>query len=292
MTFIKIRAQAFDAPEQLVLLLKHPAIHHALQARAQRLEHDDDRGRRHQGVEKEHPQLIELDPLHQKQAVDDRGDHDQGGQHHHAAEQLVEVEQAVAGQGLRQEIQVDGDEDVSERRRTGNEIEQGCGHRRHAADEKVEEPDLLDPRWRAPVAAVEVVDGQIKADEDIDDQGRVKPRPGVDGRREKATEQQRRVEQSRAHHGGTRERRRAGLVAQESLEEPLRGRGKRHRGGHDGPLEQRIGLGRAGGKERQELLDRDVEGEGREENVNRPSRLTQKHGTTDRQADDGGYQGG
>ena len=144
-------------------------------------------------------------------------------------------------------------------------------------------------RWRAPVATVEVVDGQIEPDEDIDDQGRVKPRARVDRRREKATEQQRRVEQSRAHHGGARERRRAGLVAQESLEESLRGRRQRHRRDHDGPLEKRIRLGRAGGKERQELLDRDVESERREENVNCSSWLTQKNGTTDRQADDGGH---
>jgi hypothetical protein len=53
-----------------------------------------------------------------------------------------------------------------------------------------------------------------------------------------------------------------------------------------GPLEQRIRLSRAGGEERQELLDRDVEGEGREEDVDRPPWLTQKDGTTDRQADD------
>ena len=55
--------------------------------------------------------------------VDHGEDHDQGGQHHHAAEQLVEIEQAVADQGLRQEVEIDDDEDVAERRRAGTEID-------------------------------------------------------------------------------------------------------------------------------------------------------------------------
>ena len=120
----------------------------------------------------------------------------------------------------------------------------------------------------------------------------MKPPGGVKGHGQEATKQQRQVEQSRTRHRGTRERRRPGLVAQEGLEKPLRGRGERDRGGHRGPLEQRIRISHPGGEERQELLDRDVEGEGREEDVDRPPWLTQKDGATDRQADDGGYQCG
>ena len=40
----QIGAQGLDAPEKLVLFLEHPAVHHPFQARAQGLEHDDDRG--------------------------------------------------------------------------------------------------------------------------------------------------------------------------------------------------------------------------------------------------------
>ena len=45
-----------------------------------------------------------------------RQDEDQRPQHHHAAEQLVQIEQPVADQVLRQEVEVDDDEDVAEAR--------------------------------------------------------------------------------------------------------------------------------------------------------------------------------
>ena len=115
----QLGAQHLDAPRQLELLLEHPAADRALDPGAQRIEQDDDRRRREQRVEEEQPLLLGRDPVDQH-AVDQRQDEDQRAQHHHPAEQLVEVEQPVANQGLRQEVQVDDDEDVAEGRAVGH----------------------------------------------------------------------------------------------------------------------------------------------------------------------------
>ena len=116
------------------------------------------------------------DPLDQG-PVDHGHDEDQGGQHHHAAEQLVEVEQPVAHQRLREEKEVDGDEDVGEGGPPGaeDEVQQGEGDRRDAADHQVEEADLLDPRGGGPVAPVQVIDRRIEPREHVDHEGHAEP---------------------------------------------------------------------------------------------------------------------
>ena len=57
-------------------------------------------------------------------AVDERQDEDQRAEHDHPAEQLVEIEQPVAEQVLRQEVQVDDDEDVAEARAVRHGLQQ------------------------------------------------------------------------------------------------------------------------------------------------------------------------
>src|SRR5664279_4621480 len=54
----QVGAQAFDATEELVLLLEHPAIDDALEQRTQRLEHDDDRGGGDESVEEEKTNFV------------------------------------------------------------------------------------------------------------------------------------------------------------------------------------------------------------------------------------------
>ena len=63
-------------------------------------------------------------------------------QHDHAPEQLVEVEQAVADERLRQEKQIDGDEDVPHRGRPGNQVQERRGHGGQAAHQQIEQADL------------------------------------------------------------------------------------------------------------------------------------------------------
>ncbi len=122
MTLASSRAQRLDAPRQLVLLLEHPAVDRALDAAAQRLDQDDDRRRREQRVEEEEPVLVGADPADQH-AVDEGEDEDQRPEHDHAAEQLVEIEQPVADEVLRQEVEVDDDEDVAEARPVRERLE-------------------------------------------------------------------------------------------------------------------------------------------------------------------------
>ena len=122
---------------------------------AHRLDQDDDGRRRQQRVEEEQPLLFRRDPADQD-AVDQRQDEHQRAQHQHAAQQLVQIEQPVAHQVLRQEVHVDDDEDVPEARAVGHHLQQRRGDGGDAADHQVQEARLLDAGRRRAVARVEV----------------------------------------------------------------------------------------------------------------------------------------
>ena len=287
----QVGAQVGHPAGQLVLFLKQPAGQRPFDPGAQRIEHDQDRGRRDQGVEEEQLVLLLWHPFHQS-AINQGHDEDQGCQHHHASQQLVQVEQAVADEGLRKEEQIDGDEDVRERRPPGleHEVQQGKRDGRDPAHHQVQQPDLFHPRRRGAVAAVQVPDRRIQSREDVEHEGR--PEPGTCMqwmcRADEVTRAQRQIEDHRADHRRTRQRRRPGLVAEEGLKEPLRRCGQRNRRQHGGPAKE-LGV-RGRGEERKQLQEGDVERKCREQDVSSAARFAQQHRSAYRETHDGGDQ--
>ena len=84
------------------------------------------------------PSLRRLaDPVEQE-AVDRPQQHDERAEHRHLADQLVEVEQAVAEQRLRQEVEVEDAEDVADRGPRDAEARQHVGQRQRRRDEAAE----------------------------------------------------------------------------------------------------------------------------------------------------------
>ena len=228
--------------------------------------------------------LLAADPAHE-QAVDERQDEDERAEHDHAAQQLVEIEQAVAHEVLRQEVEVDDDEGAAEAGRARHDLEQDRRHRREAAHEQVQQAGLLDARGRRAVALVEIEDREVEAREHVGQE-----RDGEPGRRvqrlDEPREEQHRVEHARAHDGRARQGRRARLVAEEGLEEALRRRGQRD--GHDQREPREEGRVEALREERDEAEGRDVEGQRREQDVRAAPRVAQQHRPADREAHDGG----
>ena len=288
MTLASSPRSASIRARQLELLLEHPAADPALDPGAQRLDQDDDRGRRQQRVEEEEPRLVGADPA-DHHAVDEGEDEDQRPQHHHAPEQLVEIEQPVADEVLRQEVEVDDDEDVAEARPVRDRLDDRGGDGGEAADQEIEQPLLLHPRRRRPVAAIEIEDRQVEAGEHVGHEGDVERQRRVH-RLDEAREEQDAVEDRRAEHGRSAERRRSRLVAEEGLKEALR-RGRQRDGRQQrGPVPQR--RLEPLGDERQRAVERDVEGERGEEDVRAAARLPQKDRAPEREGDDGRDQRG
>ena len=284
----QLAPQRLDPPRQLELLLEHPAADPPLDPGAQRLDQDDDRRRRQQRVEEEEPGLVGADPANHH-PVDEGEDEDQRPQHHHAPEQLVQIEQPVADEVLRQEVEVDDDEDVAEARPVRERLGDRGGDGGEAADQQVEEPLLLDPRRRRPVAAVEIEDRQVEAGEHVGHERDVERQRPVH-RLDEARKQQDAVEDRRAEHRRPAERRRPRLVAEKGLKEPLR-RGRQRDGRQQRrPVPQR--RLEPLGDERQRAVDRDVEGERGEEHVRAAARLPQKDRAPEREGDDGRDQRG
>ena len=121
-------------------------------------------------LKKNTPRLVGGHPRHQ-QAVDRRQDEHEGRDDHHAAEELVEIEQAVAEQRLRDEVDVDDRQDVAERgerhAELGQEVGGGEGDGAEPADEEVLDARLFDARDGAAVFAVELEHRRVQPAEDV-----------------------------------------------------------------------------------------------------------------------------
>ena len=87
-----------------------------LHLRLQRLEEDEDDERGDERVEEEEARALAAGPA-DEQPVDGGEDEADAGEDDDLAEQLVEIEEPVALDGLREEVQVDGHRHVGEGRR-------------------------------------------------------------------------------------------------------------------------------------------------------------------------------
>ena len=179
---------------------------------------------------------------------------------------------------------------LPKRRPVRQRLEQRRGDRRDAAHDQVEQARLLDPRRRRPVALVEVEDRQVKAREDVGQEGDAEPDGRVQ-RLDEPREAQHRVEHAGADHGRAAERRRPGLVAQEGLEEALRRGRQRHRHQQRRPVEDRRSRTAWRGMtatHQSAMLKANVANR----TCDAAARLAQQHRAADSEADDGGDQRG
>ena len=132
------RGAPLEAAAQLGALAQQPAVDAVLEPAAHRLEQDEDHERGDERVEEVEALLVApADPV-QQEAVDRRQQHDERAEHRHLADELVEVEQAVAEQRLRQEVEVEDAEHVADRRPRDAEARQHVGERQRGRDEAAE----------------------------------------------------------------------------------------------------------------------------------------------------------
>ena len=284
-------AERVDARLELVLLAEHPLLHLPLDGGAQRIEQDQDDERGDQRVEEEHARLIGGDPR-DEQAVDRRQDEHEGGDDHHAAEELRQIEQAIAEQRLRDEVEVDDREDVAERGKghaeLGQEVERGEGDGAEPADEEVLDARLFDARDGAAIFAVELEHRRVEAAEDVaaerDGEGPLMVQlvlaegDGVaDGDDEADGD---------GHHPARRRRARGALVGEKDAEEADRRdrdqdrRAQRHEIDRF-PLERRL-------QERGDVPRAEHEAEDRKQAVGALATIAQHHRGADGEAHDGG----
>ena len=137
--------------------------------RLQRLEENQDHERGHHGVEEEQPRRA-AGPAHQH-AVDERQHHAYAGEDDDLSQQLVQIQQPVALDGLRQEVQINRQRDVGEgRRRPAGEADEQFAeaeaHAQRGADPQVEEPRALGARSGPAHARVQQRDRRGELDED------------------------------------------------------------------------------------------------------------------------------
>ena len=292
----ELAPEPVHAVAQLVALAHQPAVDRVLEERAHRLEEDQDHEGGHDRVQDEQAlHLAAADPG-QEQAVDHGQDRHQRAQHEHLADQLVQVEEAVAEQRLGQEVQVEDGEHVPHGRERQAQARQEVGHRQRggdeAADHEVADAGLLHPRDRGAVLQVQVEDAAVEAAEDVDGEGDLEPQRLVDRAHEAAVAQ------------GDAPQARGGEGHRRALAAALPHR----RLGQEGPEEgHRRGGDEGGGPERQPLEDRprerpaeegaqviegDHQGEGGEGREGRATAVAQHHRGADRQRDDAGEECG
>jgi hypothetical protein len=163
----QLPAQLLHPVAQLEPLAEHPLLDRPFDDRSQRVEEDQDHEAGHQRVEEEHARIGRRHPRHQ-QAVDGRQDQHQRRQHDHLAQHLVDVEEPVAEERLRDEVHVDDGDDVAERVEHRPEERHQVGpHERDGGDATqahVEERRLLPRRQRATVLAEDADHRRVQAD--------------------------------------------------------------------------------------------------------------------------------
>ena len=288
----QLAAEAVEAAAQLGPGPDQPAVDAVLEAAADRLEQDQDHERRDQRVEQLEALLAAADPR-QEQAVDRPQEGDQGAEHRHLADQLVDVDQAVAEQGLRDEVEVEDREDVARGRpgdaEPGQEVGQGQGDRDEAAEREVADADALDPLLGRPVLDPHVVDAAVEAAEDVGAERDLEP-DVVDDRVEDRRVDEAEVGDEGPGQGHPRRPVRAAdrRLGQEAAEE--RDRGRRDRGG--GPQREPAHQRAAGGHrdEVAQLPGADDERERGERGVGAVGAVLQQHRRADREDQERGQE--
>jgi hypothetical protein len=117
----EVAAQLDEDGAQGGAVAEQPAFEAALELGAQRVDEDEHGERGEQGVEQqEHGLVGEAPGDPQQEGGVDGGDGDDEERHRgDAAEDLREVEEALAHEGLRHEVQVDGGDDRADHRDAG-----------------------------------------------------------------------------------------------------------------------------------------------------------------------------
>ena len=105
------------------------------------------------------------DPV-RHEAIHGGEQHDERAKHRHLADELVDVEQAVAKQRLRQEVEVEDAEDVADRGPRNAEARQHVGERQRGGDEAAEREvanaRALDAFTRRAVLRIHVPDAAVE----------------------------------------------------------------------------------------------------------------------------------
>ncbi len=176
-------ADRLDLAAQLGALAQQPAVDPVLEPAPYRLEQDQDHERRDQRVEQVQALLAAADPV-QEEPVHRRQQHDERAEHRHLADELVEVEQPVAEQRLRQEVEVEDAEHVADRGPRDAEPRQHVGQRQRGRDEAAEreiaDPGALDALRGRAVLRLQVPDAAVQPAEHVHPERHEEPRGLVD----------------------------------------------------------------------------------------------------------------